>query len=234
MNLINTKYENVNKIVPGTWVSGDWDFLLYQYPEDAIYTFLKWLPLHMRHNFFVGLFKELTQQKKLIHSVLSSMPSNNGIEEMEGKLLPNWWPNEFEDIISSIIGGPTVAAAESNALRVAGNNKITSTQENTQVKIDKFLKKFVKIRRSTSMDKWQKDKACMSAVNRLACHGLVTHTVCYHNMLVVDRIEILSIPLIKVLFSKNDETKMGWITLLPVVLRNLNIVKLSELMDQHE
>jgi hypothetical protein len=78
------------------------------------------------------------------------------------------------------------------------------------------------------MIEWQKDKASMSAIEQLACGGSVTYTICNCSMLVVDRIEILSIPLIKVLHSKNDETKTGWIMLLPFVEANLQIVDLSD------
>jgi hypothetical protein len=222
----NSRPIDVN-IVPGIWLSGDRNFFLYQYPEDAVVVYIRWLKGHLRCELFAylaNLAEETNKHKlKLARTMTTEHPDRPWMNEPIATL--TYHPDNDIIIVKHILRSVLLSPIH------ASSSARTETGNNIYAKTLRICNEISELWKSIS-DLGKKHNKSLNLIDSLACGGDITYTEISKKMLVIDKTEILTIPLIKVLYSNDGEPKMGWILLLPAVQANLRIIDLNELALQ--
>jgi hypothetical protein len=246
-----------SNIVPGTWIVGEWCFYLYEQPEDAVFIFTREMQQHphLQKMFFAHLASlskadhegavETTIIQWTIDVVYDSIAFTTAVAGGDHDLATSFvgyrsaelfeavtaaTATSFEDTTNTINSAATHAGVKSVQDDVCHlpAGAAAPTLENTQhTKAAKVITEIAKIWHS-AMEKEEKSNKCWNAIQQLVCGGNLTFAERCQRMLVVDKTTMLSIPLIKVLFSKNKEVKMGWIPLFPLIEQKMQIINLSD------
>jgi hypothetical protein len=223
-----------NNIVPGTWVSSNWCFLIYEHPEDAVVTYIRWLSESLQNEFFASLTSE--QLRARPDACLTALVDKcaPGIVSTHMLLGVGRDSPELAAVAAAAAAAAVAAAFESKLAAVASDlaarqaakvfnedsTDSTNKASNVDVEMEKVLKE---LNESWHSNKSLGDRrnACFTILRKLVRGGHVSYTNRNQKFLVVDKMHFLSIPLIKVLYSIDDKPMMGWIMLLPTVEKKL-------------
>jgi hypothetical protein len=172
------------KIVPGTLVSSNSYFLLYEYPEDAVFTFLKCLKSNLQDKFLVHMASLAKKSKSevAIESDSVSWAIAHAYDEAERRTIANEISyaaysaattratnNADAAAGAAYVEAATTAIASAVA---ASTNAYALNHKNTcpQTKAAKVLTEIAKISHSC-MGKQQKLAKCWLACRQLVCGG---------------------------------------------------------------